>query len=85
MRSNGFGSSRQKIVVNVDAGHCEEVAKKLCVSGFKKQGKPERAYFEWARFTTRRGDDEDVVWHLSLLLGAGVHDGWEIDWDSSEY
>ncbi|MCY1220874.1 hypothetical protein D9M68_402690 [compost metagenome] len=87
MESNGFGSWRQKIIVHVDARHSEEVAKKLCVSGpFKKHGKPERAYFEWTRLTTRRGDDEDVVFELSMLLGIPPSKSdWHIDWDSSEY
>ncbi|MGK9287144.1 hypothetical protein [Sinorhizobium meliloti] len=87
MESNGFGSWRQKIIVHVDGRHSEEVARKLCASGaFKKQGKPERAYFEWTRLTTRRGDDEDVVFELCMLLGnpPSQYD-WHVDWDASEY
>ncbi|MEY9531136.1 hypothetical protein ABIA19_000926 [Sinorhizobium fredii] len=87
MEANGFGSWRQKIIVHVDARHSDEVAKKLCAPGpLKKQGNPKRAYFEWTRLTTRRGDDEGVVFELSILLGipSGRCD-WHIDWDSSEY
>ncbi len=87
MESNGFGSWRQKIIVHVDARHSEEVAKKLCASGaFKRQGKPERAYFEWTRVSTSRGDDEDVVFELSMLIGnlPNQYD-WHIDWNATEF
>lgn len=87
MRSNGFGSWSQKVIVHVDARHSEEVAKKLRASGpLKRQGKPERAYFEWTRASTSRGDDEDVVFELSMLIGdLPNHYDWNIDWSATEF
>ncbi len=87
MEANGFGSWRQKIIVHVDARHAEEMANKLDVSEpFKRLGSPERAYFEWTRLTTRRGDDEAVVFELCMLLDVppSRYD-WHIDWDASQY
>lgn len=87
MKSNGFGRWRQKIIVHVDGRHSEEVARKLDACGpFKNPGNPERSYFEWTRLTTRRGDDEDIVFELCMLLG-GPSDryDWHIDWKTSEY
>lgn len=87
MKSNGFGSWRQKIIVHVDAEHSEEAARKLGASKpFAKRGRPERAYFEWTRVTTRRDDDEDVVFELCMLLGnpPSQYD-WHIDWGASEF
>ncbi len=85
MESNGSGSWQQKITVHVDASHSEEVAKMLGASGpFNKQGKPDRAYIEWTRSTTKRGDDEDVVFGLCMLLGTSQFD-WNIDWEASDY
>lgn len=87
MKSNGYGSWRQRVIVSVDGRYSEEVASKLgkC-KPFKRQKSPERAYFEWTRLTTRRGDDEDVVFELCILLGVppGEYD-WHIDWNESEY
>ncbi|PLU25400.1 hypothetical protein BMJ20_33500 [Sinorhizobium medicae] len=87
MESNGYGSWRQRVIVSVDSRYSDEVARKLDTSEpLKKQGTPERAYFEWNRFTTKRGDDEDVVFEMSMLLGnpSGRYD-WQIDWDASEF
>lgn len=87
MESNGYGSWRQRVIVSVDGRYSDEVARKLDASEpFKKQGTPERAYFEWIRFTTKRGDDEDVVFDLCMVLGnpPSRYD-WHIDWDASEY
>lgn len=86
MKSNGYGSFVQNILVHVDREHAEPVASKLGIEPFKEVGEPLRVYFAWTRLTTRPGNDEDVVWDLSVLLGV-VSDrfSWQIDWDASDY
>lgn len=87
MESNGYGSWRQRVIVSVDSRYSDEVARKLDTSEpLKKQGTPERAYFEWTRLTTRRGDDEEVVLELCVLLDVPPSQyDWHIDWDASQY
>ncbi|MET4687706.1 hypothetical protein [Sinorhizobium fredii] len=85
MKSNGFGRWEQKIVVHVDKESRDRVAAILGIASFKEAWNPARAYFEWTRLATKRGDDEDVVWELSGLLGIGGSPDWNIDWDASEY
>ncbi|MCV9960281.1 hypothetical protein OIU34_00060 [Pararhizobium sp. BT-229] len=86
MKSNGFGRWRQNIIVLVDRNHADEVATKLGVLPFKEDGETKQAYFAWTRLTTRAGNDEDVVWDLSALLGvASDRFSWQIDWDASDY
>lgn len=86
MKSNGFGSWRQNIVLHVEKEHAQAVATNLGIQPFKEAGEPVRAYFAWTRLTTRAGNDEDVVYDLFMLLGDGS-DGvdWQIDWSQSEY
>ena len=84
MVSNGFGSRTQKIIFHVELEQTEQVATKLGINPFKEAGEPVRAYFAWTRLTTRPGNDEDVVWDLSVLLD-GRTDFWEIVWNESAY
>jgi len=87
VKANGYGSWRQRVIVSVDGRYSEEVARMLDASEpFQKQGNPERAYFEWTRFTTRRGDDEDIVFELSMILGTPPSQyDWRVDWGATEY
>jgi hypothetical protein len=86
LKSNGYGRWKQTICLRVEIAHAEEVAIKLGVHPFKEDGQPKQAYFAWKRLTTRGGNDEDVVWDLSNLLGnPGESFDWTVDWDLSEY
>lgn len=86
MKSNGFGSLEQIIIIHVPKEHAKQCALKLGVEPFKEQGNPARSYFYWKRFTTRVRDDEDVVYHLFMMLGDPENKlGWKVDWDASEY
>jgi hypothetical protein len=85
MKSNGFGSWEQRIIFHVDKEHEDQVATRLGIRPFKEAGEPVRTYFEWTRLTARPGNDEDVVWDLSMELGIGDVIDWKIDWDASDY
>ncbi|MDQ0319649.1 hypothetical protein QO002_001787 [Pararhizobium capsulatum DSM 1112] len=86
MKSNGFGRFRQNIIVHVDRSHADEVTTKLEVLPFNEDGEPTQAYFAWSRLTKRPGNDEDVVWDLSVLLGyPGERFDWTVDWNLSKY
>ena len=86
MRSNGFGSMEQTIVIHVPNEQAVELASLLDCVPLKHKGEAERSYFTWNRWTTRTADDEDVVFELFILIG-GPHEelNWTIDWDLSEY
>lgn len=81
MKSNGFGSFIQTIVVSVPNENVEQVASILDTEPLKIVD--EEARFEWTRQTTRKGDDEGVVFDLSRDLGFDVD--WRIDWNKSDY
>ncbi|MCA1442681.1 hypothetical protein I6F07_21150 [Ensifer sp. IC4062] len=85
MKSNGFGSWEQRIVVSVEKEHAPRVAAKLGIDPFKEAGEPGRAYFAWTRLSMRRGNDEDIVFDLSMLLGIDGEGNWKVDWSESEY
>lgn len=86
MRSNGFGSMEQTIVIHVPEEQAVELASLLDCVPLEHQGEPERSYFKWNRWTTRTGDDEDVVFELFMLIsGPRKELDWTIDWDLSEY
>lgn len=85
MKSNGFGSLEQNIIIHVPTEHAKLIALKLGIEPFKEEGSPSRSYFTWKRLTTRSGNDEDVVYDLDMILGDREHKlGWNIDWDASE-
>lgn len=86
MKSNGFGRLVQTIIIHVPKEHTQQFASKLGVHPFKEEGNPARAYFSWKRLTTRKGNDEDVVYDLYIIFDDIDHErGWKIDWDASEY
>ncbi|WEX76655.1 hypothetical protein PYH37_004975 [Sinorhizobium numidicum] len=81
MKSNSFGSFIQTIVISVPNENAEQVASILGIEPFEIIDN--QARFEWTRQTTRKGDDEDVVFDLSRELGFDFE--WRIDWDKSDY
>lgn len=86
MKSNGFGSWIQEIVVHVDKEHAEQIASELGVAPFKEAGDPVRSYFLWSRTSPCAGNDEDIIFDLFRLLGNPADRlGWSVDWDNSQY
>ena len=83
MRSNGFGSYIQKIVVHVPRVHAAEASKILGVEPFAHDPSSGRSFFRIERQSIRRGDDESVVFDLSHDLPFRLE--WKVDWAQSEY
>lgn len=78
MKSNGFGSYIQNIVVHVPQEHAREVSKILGVEPFAHGPSSGRSFFRIERQSIRRGDDEGVVFDLSHDLPFSL--GWKVDW-----
>lgn len=86
MRTNGYGSVEQVIVIHVPREAAELTASKLGIVPFKEAGTPSRSYFLWKRWSIKKGNDEDVVYEIDMILGDAEHKlDWKIDWDASEY
>lgn len=86
MRSNGFGSMEQTIIIHVPRKQTSELVSLLECTPLKHEGETGRSYFSWNRWTTRIGDDEDVVFDLfRTLSGLNEELNWEVDWKLSEY
>lgn len=86
MKSNNFGSWKSRIIVSVKKDDAPDVAAKLGIPPFTEAEEPGRVYFAWTRSAARRGNDEDIVFELSALLGNPWDQyDWHIDWDGSEF
>lgn len=86
MKSNGFGSLEQSIIIHVPEIQTKHFEEKLGIKPFKKEGCPLRTYFTWKRWTTRSGNDQDVVYDLFGILGSDPDKlDWKIDWEASKY
>jgi hypothetical protein len=88
LRSNGFGRIEQRIVFSVPTGHEKSLPDDMDIALLHRDTNtsPPRSFFLWRRWTTRRGDDEDIVFELFQTLGApSTTLGWEMDWEASTY
>ena len=85
LKSNGFGSFQQIIVISIDQYWTDELLK---IDGCKllKQDKS-RSLIQIPLLSRRTGDDETVVYEIRYMLTAlGVpFADWTIDWDRSQY
>jgi hypothetical protein len=82
--SNGHGSFEQKIVVRVDIGHVEAFKDAFGVEPFRSL--PEYSDFIVQTSSTKRGDDETVLYDIDYRLPEGiVSSGWSVLWDESVY
>lgn len=83
MQSNGFGRFKQSIFVEIDGPHSSKIENIYQgVSPWQRRGKNT---FVLSRLSARKGDDEEVVWHMSALLRPLPEDAWSIDWEKSQY
>jgi len=86
MKSNGFGSMEQSIVIHVPREQAPLLKARLDCVPLKPKDDQGRSYVLWRRWSTRTGDEEDVVFELfTHLEGPGEKIDWQIDWRSSEY
>lgn len=80
--SNGFGTWRQQIVLDVDLRFSHRIATQL---GIAATTNSKSSALVWIRQTTRRSDDESVVRELSDLLADLPQTCWSIDWNASQF
>lgn len=81
-KSNGFGSNINEIIVLVPEHQGDEAALQFGAAATELPPEGQNRVFLWNRKSTRRGDDETVVFDLGYLL-TGV--SWDIDWSRSRY
>jgi hypothetical protein len=82
--SNGHGSFEQKIVVRVDIGHVEAFKDAFGVEPFRNL--PEHSDFIVQTSSTKRGDDETVLYDIDYRLpDLPSFTGWKVLWDDSVY
>lgn len=86
MRSNGFGSMEQTIIIHVPQEQGSKLLSLLDGVPLKHEGEPGHSYFTWNRWTTRTGDDEDVVFELFMLIGGPSEElDWKVAWSLSDF
>lgn len=85
MKSNGFGSWGQRIIVEVRSDSAETARKQLGGTILGVDEDTGLTLIEWGRATTRKGMDEDVVFDAFMFLGNPDELSWNIRWESSDY
>jgi len=85
MKSNGFGSFEQIIIFSVDREWADTVAQIPGMKPIEIGDDHGRSFFEWRNWTIRQGDDEGVVWYLTLAFKEALDCDWIIDWVKSTY
>ena len=83
MKSNGYGSCIQEIIVKVPLDRIDDAIRDLELEPFKRDDS--FAYFGVHLTSTRRGDDETVMYEIDHLLSSIQMGTWKIDWDNSHY
>lgn len=83
MKSNGYGAFIQTIAVEVPLSQVRATAEALRAEPVAVDEDAGTARFNVKMTSTRRGDDETVLWTLAAMLPA---DGtFRIDWRRSDY
>jgi hypothetical protein len=86
MKSNGFGSWQQSIVIRAPLVSAEAIAERLAARAQLDEQDMSKASVVWTRWTVHSGDDEDVVVELwGLLAELAETAEWHIDWRASAY
>ncbi len=85
LKSNGFGSFQQLIVVRVDKRHLPRLLSQPGVEFIEEQA--DHALVQYPLWTTRPDDDETVVYELRYRFSALEipFEDWSIDWEHSVY
>lgn len=84
MENNKHGRWNQTIVIRVsyqDGGKAERI---LSCPYVVASDNTEKACLHWGRWSSRRGNDEDIVFELSRIF-FGSHIEWQVDWEASVY
>tara|TARA_B100000508_G_scaffold136647_1_gene129939 strand:+ start:886 stop:1158 length:273 start_codon:yes stop_codon:yes gene_type:complete len=84
IQSLGYGSFQQKIVVRVDSEHVETFSDAFNTKPFRTA--PDHADFIVQTSSTKRGDDETVMYDIDYRLPTlPSFKGWSILWGESVY
>ena len=83
LKSNGFGSHLQNIIIHVNNVYIEDLINLTGNQPIKKGSCKSKIC--WNRKSTKRLDDEDIVFELDYYLDNVPISAWEILWDESEY
>lgn len=82
-RPTGYGSRIYRIIFRTDASDAGKVQEALGLEPDHRDEDPEGAFFTWYLKSTRRGDDEHIVFMLDMQMPEGVK--FRILWDESPY
>lgn len=86
LSSNAFGRFQQQIVFSIQRGQRESLPDDMDFAPLADYSLPPRSFYLWRRWSARRGDDEDIVFELSTILGTREDSpDWQIDWKASAY
>lgn len=84
LKSNGFGTYEQKIIVRVDTKHVEKFEHAFDTQPFRTT--PKHSDFTIQLRSKKRGDDESVMYEIdNMLPDLPAFQGWEVLWDESTY
>lgn len=83
MKSNGYGSFIQSIIIRITQPHSNALAKALRTEPFSVT--PKHHDFEWNRKTARAGRDDDIVFEFGMLYPDIPDDSYQFLWSESEY
>ncbi|MCQ1772877.1 hypothetical protein NOI24_16325 [Neorhizobium galegae] len=86
MRATGYGSWLQEIMIEVANSDKMEFAHRLSIEPIPQIGDAATARFIWRRTSRSLGDDQDILWDLTVELGELAEKAdWNIDWRGSKY
>lgn len=84
LKSNGYGSFEQKIVVRVDIEHVDTFASAFDTTPFRTA--PEHSDFIVQTSARSRGDDETIMHMIDYMLpNMQPFKGWEVLWEESVF
>lgn len=84
LKSNGYGSYINKIVVRVDIEHVDTFAEAFSTTPFRTA--PEHSDFIVQTSARSRGDDETIMYTIDCMLpDIPPFKGWRVLWDESSY
>ena len=85
LKSNGYGSFEQRLVVRVENAYVDVFAEAFGVQAFRRSD--EGADFIVQTSSTRRGDDETIMYEIDYTLPESMEPfkGWKVLWDESSY
>lgn len=82
MKSNGFGSFTNRIIMRVDNRYAERAREALAAE--VRNVHDDFTDIIWTRSSTKKRDDETIVYEAHMHLNI-PNDSWHIIWEDSDY